>query len=346
MIVLRDGENVMRGFAWKVFVGLLLVLMVAGVFVGCGKDLVDPAPAPEVMAPTSPVSFAFMEGVTALTGGHMMDSNIDLGRDIVYNMVNAPDLLLTGVLKEESDIAIVPSNLAAQAWNKDIAYRIAGTSTWGNIYLVGREDLASLDDLKGRELYLFGKGLTPDLVWNLILKENGMDLAVDMKAVYVASAAELGPILIGKKAEFALLPEPMVSAVLLKDPDLKVLFDLNGLWAESMALEKGYPQSSLVIKQALIDEDPEFVARFLESYESSITWAMDNPEALSDLSEKLSLGPPKPAVINGLDRMNIGDFKISGSMMEYKKYFEACMDFAPEFIGGAIPDETIFYMQE
>ena len=330
----------MRVFNKKILVGLVLVLMLSVVFAGCEKEVAAPA------APTTPIQFSFMEGVTALTAAHMMDENMNLGREIEYNMLNAPDLLLTSVLKQESDIALVPSNLAAQAWNKDIPYRIAGTSTWGNIYLVGREELKSLDELKGRELYLFGKGLTPDLAWNLILKENGLDLATDMTAVYVASAAELGPMLIGKKAEFALLPEPIVSAVILKDPELKVLFDLNALWAESMDLEKGYPQSSLVIKQALIDEDPEFVAKFLESFEASIDWAMDNPEGLGDLSDTLALGPPKPAVINGLDRMNIGNFRINDSIAEYEEYFKACMDFAPEFIGGAIPDETIFYIEK
>ena len=135
-------------------------------------------------------------------------------------------------------------------------------------------------------------------------------------------------------------------SVILKDPELKVLFDLNALWAESMDLEKGYPQSSLVIKQALIDEDPEFVAKFLESFEASIDWAMDNREGLGDRSDTRALGPPKPAVINGLDRMNIGNFRINDSIREYEEYFKACMDFAPEFIGGAIPDETIFYIEK
>ncbi|MDY0235326.1 MAG: ABC transporter substrate-binding protein [Gudongella sp.] len=327
----------MRFWNKKALIGLVLVLMMGVVLSGCKN---------EVVAPAAPVKFTFMEGVTALTAAYMMDENMDLGREIEYNMVNAPDLLLTDVLKEEADIAIVPSNLAAQAWNKDIPYRIAGTSTWGNIYVVGRESLTSLDELKGREIYLFGKGLTPDLVWNVILKENGLNLESDMNAVYVASAAELGPMLIGKKAEFAILPEPMVSAVMLKDPDLKVLFDLNELWANSMDLEKGYPQSSLVIKQSLIDNDPEFVAKFLESYEASIAWAMDNPEALGDLSDTLALGTPKPAIIKGLDRMNIGNFKVADSITEYEEYFKACMDFAPEFIGGAIPDETIFYIEK
>src|SRR5665648_831545 len=154
-------------------IGLVLVLMMGVVLSGCKN---------EVVAPAAPVKFTYMEGVTALTAAHMMDENMDLGREIEYNMVNAPDLLLTDVLKKEADIAIVPSNLAAQAWNKDIPYRIAGTSTWGNIYVVGRESLTSLDELKGREIYVFGKGLTPDLVWNVILKENGLNLESDMNA--------------------------------------------------------------------------------------------------------------------------------------------------------------------
>lgn len=322
----------------KILLGLVFLLMLSVVFVGCEKAPITPGLSP------NPVKFTFMEGVTALTAAHMMDENMDLGRDIEYNMVNTPDLLLTDVLKEEADIAIVPSNLAAQAWNKDLPYKIAGTSTWGNIYLLGRENLTSLNNLKDREIYLFGKGLTPDLVLNIILRENGMDLSTDLKATYVSSAAELAPMLIGKKADLAILPEPIVSGLILKDTDIKVLFDLNGLWGESMGLEKGYPQSSLIIKKSLIEEDPEFVKIFLETYEESIAWANENPEGLGDLSDTLLLGPPKPAIIKGLDRMNIGDFRVGDSIKEYNEYFKACMDFAPDFIGGAIPDEEIYYL--
>ena len=60
---------------------------------------------------------------------------------INYEIQKSPDLLVSKILKEEADIAIVPSNLASQAFNKGLSYKLVGTSAWGTIYLVSTEDI-------------------------------------------------------------------------------------------------------------------------------------------------------------------------------------------------------------
>ncbi len=47
--------------------------------------------------------------------------------------------------------------------------------------------------------------------------------------------------------------------------------------------------------------------------------------------------------MEGIERINIGPFSIGESKEEYKIYFETIMDFAPDFIGGKIPDEEIYF---
>ena len=46
-------------------------------------------------------------------------------------------------------MAIVPSNLALQAYKKDLGYKIAGTIGWGSLYLVSTEEVDSLLDFRG-----------------------------------------------------------------------------------------------------------------------------------------------------------------------------------------------------
>ena len=313
---------------------LLMITIIAALLAGCGGQAEEPK---------APVNFVFMEGVTALTAASMIKNQPDLGREVDYNMNNAPDLLAASVLKEEADIAMVPTNLAAQAYNKDLPYVIAGTSTWGNLYLVGSEAVETVADLGGKTVHTFGKGLTPELVLLMILQENGLDPASDVDLNYMNSAAEVAPFLLSGQASLGVLPEPALTGVVLKGENMEVLLDLNSLWAQARGVDKGYPQSCIVIKKSLIEEDPEFVESFLMEYNSSIEWANGNPEALGDLSEELLLGPPKAAVVQGIGRMNIGSFPIEDSLEEYGDYYQAIMDFAPDFIGGALPDEEIYY---
>ena len=93
------------------------------------------------------------------------------GYNITYNVLNITETLSTSVMKEEPDIAIVPSNMAALAYNKTSNYQIAGTVGMGSFYLVSTEDINDFSDLVGKEVGNTGKGLTPDITVQALLKE-------------------------------------------------------------------------------------------------------------------------------------------------------------------------------
>jgi NitT/TauT family transport system substrate-binding protein len=315
------------------FLSLIFILpMVAS----CGKT--------EVKEPQN-IQFCYRNGIPALTVAKFIKENPVIDENIIidYEMQKTPDLLVTKVLKEEADIAIVPSNLAAQAFNKNLSYRLVGTSVWGTMYLASTEDIKSFEELKGKEIYCFGKGLTPDLVLRFVLSQNGIDPDKDVKITYLNAASELGPAFLGGKTNLALLPEPLATSIMMKKEETKIIFDLNKEWSKITGTDKGYPQASLIIKTDLIENNLEFVENFIKTYEESIKWAKENPKKLGEYAEELELGVMKPAIIKGNERINIGSFPIKDSKEEYKAYYKAILDFAPEFIGGKLPDEELYF---
>lgn len=291
------------------------------------------------------IKFYYQDGITALTTAKLAKENPSIHEDIVveYEMQGSPDLLVTKVLKEEADIAIVPSNLAAQVFNKDLPYKIVGTSTWGSMYLVGTEDIDSFEDLKGREIYAFGKGLTPDLVLRYILSGNGIDPDEDVTITYLNSASELGPAFLGGKTNLALLSEPLVTNIMMKKEDAKIIYDLNKEWSNITGANMGYPQSSLIIKSDLIENNREFVENFIDMYVDSRQWAKDNPEKLGEYAEELEIGVAKDVILKEITWTNIESFYVEDSIKEYETYYKAILDFAPDFIGGKIPNEELFF---
>ena len=311
---------------------VITILLVAG----CGKT--------EVKEPET-IKFCYRDGIPALTVAKLMKESpiIDENITINYEIQKSPDLLVTKILKEEADIAIVPSNLAAQAFNKDLSYKIVGTSVWGTMYLASTEDIKSFDELKGKEIYCFGKGLTPDLVLRFVLSKNGIDPDKDVKITYLNAASEVGPAFISGKTHIAVLPEPLATTIMMKKEDARIIFDLNKEWSNITGTSKGYPQASLIIKTDLIENDIEFVENFIKIYEESIKWAKENPEELGEYAEELELGVMKSAIIEGIERINIGHFPIKDSKEEYKAYYKAILDFASDFIGGKLPDEKIYF---
>jgi len=322
----------------KVLILFIVLTIVLFGTTGCSKNN-------DQQKESKTIKFYYQDVTPALTVAKLAKENpiIDENITIEYEIQKSPDLLVSKILKEEADIAIVPSNLAAQAFNKDISYEIAGTSIWGSLYLASTGDIKGFEELKGKEIYTFGKGLTPDLVLNFILSKNGIDLNKDVKITYLNAASEVGPAFIGGKTNLAVLAEPLLTTAMMKKSDAKVILDLNEEWAKAAGTEKGYPQASLIIKKDLIDNNRDFVEEFIKSYEESRKWAADNPKELGEYAEVLEISVKKETLEKGIIWINIESFNIKDSKEEYKAYYNAILDFAPDFIGGKIPDEGIYF---
>lgn len=87
----------------------------------------------------------------------------------------------------------------------------------------------------------------------------------------------------------------------------------------------------------------EFVEKFIEVYKESRLWAEDNPEKLAKYAEELGISVARETIEKGILWNNMESFDVKDSIYEYEAYFKAIMDFDPEFIGGKIPDEGIYY---
>lgn len=290
------------------------------------------------------ITFSYQDGTPALTVAKLAKENPNIdGVEIRYDMGNSPDLLTTKILKEEADIAIVPSNLAAQAYNKGLGYKIVGTAIWGSFYLVGTEDINDFSELKGKEIYTFGKGLTPDIVLRLVLSKNGIDPDKDVTLNYLNAASEVAPVFISGKANLAVFAEPMLTTVMMKKQDAEVIFDLNEEWGKVTNTEMGYPQASLIVKEELIEKNRDFVEKFIQEYTESRLWAKENPEELGKYAEELGISVAKETIVKGIIWNNVESFDINTTIEEYEAYFKAIMDFDSDFIGGKIPDENIYF---
>lgn len=287
------------------------------------------------------ITISFRDGIPALTLARMMSESKE-DDSINYDMVASPDVLTSKVLNKEADFAIVPSNFAAIAYNKGVGYKIVGTGVWGNAYiLTNDENINTIQDIKGKTVTLFGKGLTPDLMTKFVLKSNDIDLEKDITLEYLSAPTEIAPTFLANKANIVLAPEPMATAILLKNEKAKRLVSLNEE-VKKFGLENGYPQATLIVKEELIESNKALVDEIIDKYIHSIKWATQNKEGLATLAEEKELGIQKPSVIKGFDNMNIGDFEIRDKT-DYNKYFEVLHAENPQSVGGKVPDENAYY---
>lgn len=323
-------------------IALILTLMI-GLFCFSGCTSSESTES-ETKKETKEISFSVPDGLPAIGISKMIkeDPQIDENYDVSYTIEANSESLMSSVMKEEPDVVIVPSNSAATVYNKTQGYKIAGTLGWGSFYIGTTLENQTIEDLKNKEVYNIGKGLTPDIITKSILKDKGIDVDNDINFSYVNGVSELAPIILSGKTEFAVIPEPALSTVQSKNDKFNVILNLNEEWKNINDSEYGYPQSTILVKNDLIESDKELVDKLLKNIEESSKWIFENKETTAEYCGEIGVSASKDIIAKAIDNSNIKYVGIKDCYKEYEIYFNKLNEFDPKTIGGTIPDEEIF----
>lgn len=261
----------------------------------------------------------------------MIDENKVIGnKEIEYEILNASDVLASKIISKEADIAIIPSNLASNLYNKDIDIKLVSTSVWGILYLVSRDDsIKTWEDLRGKEITTIGRNLTPDAILSYLIKANGLKVGKDIKLTYINSAPELAQLFLAGKIDIAIIPEPILSSVLMKKKDTNIIFNIQDEWKKTTKV--AIPQVVMIAQGDLAKNNKEFLDEFIENYKNSIEWVNANPD---------KIGKVTPSSIK---RSNLMFKNAKDSKKELEEYYKVLLKFNPKLIGGKLPDDKLYY---
>lgn len=328
----------------KIFTVLMSLLITSSLVIGCSSTNEEE----NVTKPTT-VSVGAPDGLPAIAIAKLSQENPEVkdGYEVNYTLEATSDALSTDVMKEGLDIAIVPSNMASIAYNKTENYQIAGTVGIGSFYLVSSdEDVNGINSsLEGKEVGNIGKGLTPDITVQALLKEQKVDTSA-ITFNYSNEASDLVSLLATKKLTTGIVPEPALSGLLTKNPDLKVICGVNDTWKEVFENENGYPQSTLIIKSSFAKENPEFVENFINKLDENIKWTNENPKEAGEFAAKFGVNVKPELLVKAIDRTNLEFISIDNCKDEYTDYYNSLFTFNPKVLGGKVADENIYYIEK
>lgn len=290
------------------------------------------------------LNVAVPSGATAISLAKPMKDTAGIeGIPVQYEVVPTTDLIVARMTAKEADFAVVPVNLAAQLYQKKLPYKLASVVTWGNLFIASQEPLEGWEALKGKDIYMMGKGLVPDIVFRTLLKENGLDPDQDVNLVYMSGGTELAPNFLAGKAAVSMLPEPVLTTVKMKKPETHVMLDLQQEWNKVFETESGYPQAGIVVKEELIQNAPELVEKYLKIIEEGMVWLNENPADAGLYAEALELGLPAAVVEKSVPGNNILYQNASQAQKDLQDFFQTLYDFNPETVGGVVPDQGLYY---
>lgn len=298
-------------------------------------------------APVKPLDLKVIMpyGTPTLSMVKMVVENPEIaeGVTVTYEPIQATDVLTATLINGEADIAIVPTNLAAVMHAKGAGYKLAGSSVWGVLYIAATEDINSLEDLKGKEISLIGRNLTPDAVFRYVLTENGINPDEDMTLNYFTGASELSANYISGESDYAMIPQPVLTAAMMKREGTKVGIDLQEEWSKLTGTQN-FPQASIIVRESLIKERPEVVAAFLDQYAESVHWLNDNAKTAGEYYVSLNIGLAAPIIQKAIPFCNLYYQSAAEGKEALDGYLEVLNGFNPALTGGQPVDDSLYYL--
>jgi NitT/TauT family transport system substrate-binding protein len=206
------------------------------------------------------------------------------------------------------------------------------------LYIVENgETIQSLADLAGKTIYASGEGATPQYVLDYLLAENGLTDQVEVE--YVGEHTALAAMVASGEAQVALLPEPFVSAVSVKNPAVRVALDLNTAWEEASGTK--LVMGVYIASRTFYNEHPDQVKAFLADYAASVEKVNTSADAAQKIADLGIVGSAAIAA-QAIPRSYI----VSITGQEAKTAAAAVLNVLftanPKSVGGKLPGDDLY----
>ena len=296
------------------------------------------------------IRVASLKGPTSLGLLFLMDkaNKGETANTYEFRMATGADEILPLMVKGDLDIALIPANVASILYHKTQGgVEVIDINTLGVLYMVSGEDgLADFTDLKGKTIYLTGKGTTPDYVLQYLLNANGMSVD-DVTLEYKSEATEVASVLAEDPTAIGLLPQPFVTAACMQNDALKVIFDLNEEWNKV----QGASGSSMVtgvtvVRKEFLEENEEAVKAFMEEHKASAEAINADPATGATLAVEAQIVAKEPIAQKAIPDCNITYMDKAEMKQALSGYLDVLFHQDSQSIGGGLPESDFYYDAE
>lgn len=247
----------------KVLSLMVLFCLLLLTFSGCGSKSAGTGGTPLVLNEVAHSVF-YAPQYVAIEEGYFAEEGIDLTLVTGFGA----DKTMTALLSGEADIGFMGSESSIYVYlgdTDDYVVNFAQLTQRAGNFLVSREklDSFSFDMLQGKEILGGRKGGMPEMVFEYILKKNGIqpeDLNINQSIDFGSTAAAFT----GGQGDFTVEFEP--SATLIEQEG-------KGYVVSSLGVESGYvPYTAYSAKKSFIASNPDTVLAFTKALQKGMDY--------------------------------------------------------------------------
>lgn len=284
---------------------------------------------------------------------HMVESGAldDLADRVEFVLWSNPDQLRVMALDGSAQILAMPSNVAANLYNRGAEVGLLNISTWGILWLVSRDpDVTTLADLRGEEIAMPFRGDMPDIVFATVAQRQNLDPRRDFALRYVASPIDAMQLLIARRVDHALLAEPAVSMALrrtqsfptsLVAPELFRGISLQDEWGRVFERPPRMPQAGIAAVGA-VREDRSLLARIAAAYREALLACQAAPQVCGETVAGVIDRLDAEAVADALAASPLEAITAPQAREELEFFYRVLYEGNPALIGGRLPDDGFY----
>ncbi len=301
------------------------------------------------------IKVAAMKGPTGMGMVKLMQDAKDgkTANNYEFTLAGGADAFTASLVKGDIQLAAVPCNVASTLYNKSGGkIKVVGINTLGVLYILEnphtQNALQSVSDLKGRTIYLTGKGTTPEYTLRYLLKSAGLDPDKDVSMKFKSEATEVVAAmqLSSNSNVVCMLPQPYVTTVTMNNDNMsmKVALDVTNEWEKLNGLDSTVVTGVLVANAEYYNNNKAAVEKFMEEYKASVDYVNTHVNDAAQLVE--DFGIIKAAVAKkAIPQCNITLVEGDNMKTKVENYLKVLYDENPAAVGGAMPDDA-FYVTE
>jgi len=239
------------------------------------------------------------------------------------------DALRAGLANGTMQASVVPSYVAANLAARGQDVKLVNIMSFGLLYVLGRDRaLSGIGDLAGKTLALPFK----------------IDFS-RIRVQYAATPPEAMMMFMQKRADFALLPEPMVSMGIIRGRQMGQnvvrALDMQQEWEKTMKVSGGIPQAGLMVSGAFLKQNGDAVRRLQADLLQAAAWSKANAAQAAAIGAK-HLGLPEQALAAGLPHARLAATPAKEAAAGIKLFFRELYQLNPAIVGGKLPADSLF----
>ena len=212
----------------------------------------------------------------AIEEGYFKDEGLDLTLVTGFGA----DKTMTAVISGEADIGFMGAEASVYAYQEgatDPVVNFAQLTQRAGNFLVAREEMPDFkwEDLKDKKILGGRKGGMPEMVFEYILRKNGLDpqkdLMIDQSIDFGSTAAAFSG---GTSSDFTVEFEPSATALEKEGA---------GYVVASLGVDSGYvPYTSYSAKTSYMEKNPEIIQKFTDALQKGMEYVQTHtPEEIA-----------------------------------------------------------------